>query len=376
MKVLFVNPSSAAYGSEKSMLALLAAARNIEAEVVCHPGGSLRDDLCARGIKVHGLEFNKYALGRRPWWHLSLYRRFRHILAESKPDIVVINLGGNTPIVTLAALRAKIPVVRFSRFEFTPPKRWIDKFCWLKASAVICPSAHVHRQFNEWAPAHFRPRVHHWYDPYLGSPVSETQRRKVRDELGLGDAKTIGYVGRLHPHKRVETAILALAEIRRDAGDVRLLIVGGHDDSPSGASYGESLRQRVRELGLQDVVHFLGYREDVSAEMAACDVCVLPSQSESLGMVLMESWAQGVPTVASDVSGCREISLASGGGLLFPVGDHKALAGHIRNLLSDPATARRLGASGQAWVKTNCDPVVYAGRFQTLLQQLLCKHDR
>jgi glycosyltransferase involved in cell wall biosynthesis len=321
---------------------------------------------------MHGVEFNQYPFHRQPWWHFSFYRRFRRILADFQPGVVVMNLGGN-PVAALAALRAKIPVVRFSRFEFTPPKRRLDRWCWLKAAAVICPSELVRQQVLAWAPAYFQPRVQHWYDPYLGSPVAENRIRKLREELNLGDAKTVGYVGRLHPGKRLETALLALAEVRRNAGDVRLLMVGTPDDSPAGTAYAESLRQQVRELGLQAAVYFLGYREDVAALMAACEVTVLPSESESLGMVLIESWAMGVPTVASDISGCREITLASGGGRLAPVGDHREFAQQILKLLADPAVARQHGRAGQAWVKANCDPAAYAERFESRLHQLCSK---
>ena len=319
-KILFVNPAGNTYGSERSMLALLAKAKGIKAEAVCPAHSLLSTILIGQGIRTYGLEFNKHTFFKRPDWHLRFFLRFRRILAESRPDVVVVNLDGNTPLVTFAAIRAGIPIVRFSRLEFTPPHRWIDRYCWLNVAAVVCPSELVRQQVIKWVPIYFRERVHRWYDPLAISAVSETETRKLKSELGLNFARVIGFVGRLHFRKGIETAFRALAEIRKQVPGVRLLIVGSHDGSPAGIEYARKLEALTRELGVQDAVQFLGFRDDVSAVMSVCDVCVLPSESESFGMVLTEAWAMGVPTVASDVGGCREITLASGGGRLSPVG--------------------------------------------------------
>ena len=371
MKALFVNPGKSAYGSGQSMLGLLEN-RRFDAEVVCPGGGPLEESLRKMGVKHHALEFGKYAALRRPDWQFAFYRQFRHILKVSRPDVLIINLDGNTPLVTLAAVRLGIPIIRFSRFEFKAPRRWVDKWCWLKASALICPSELVKQQVLAWAPKDFQPRVQCWYDPHMERPLSDAEIQKAKAELGLGADKVIIYVGRLHPLKRIETAIRALAEVRKVIADVRLLIVGSHDGSVYGAAYEQSLRDLTAQLGLQAAVQFLGYldRDNVPVTMTSANVCVLPSESESFGMVLTEAWSVQKPTVASDVGGCHEITLASGGGYLAPVGDVKIFAGHLIKLLSDSALARRHGLAGEAWVKANCDSKAYAGRFEQLIKTL------
>ena len=369
MKALFVNPGKSAYGSSQSMLGLLEN-RSFQAEVVCPGGGPLEDSLRKLGVKHHPLEFGKFAAFRRPDWQFAFYKKFWRILKDSQPDVVVINLDGNTPLVTLAAVRAGIPIVRFSRFEFKPPTRWLDKWCWQKASAVICPSELVKQQVLAWAPANFHARVQSWYDPHSERPVSAAEIQDFRKESGLGADKTIIYVGRLHPLKRIETAIRALSEVRKVVSGVRLLIVGSHDGSKFGAAYEQSLRDLVGQLGLLAAVQFIGYqdRNDVPVTMAAANVCVLPSESESFGMVLTEAWSVQMPTVASDVGGCREITVASGGGYLAPVDDVKTFARYLIKLLSNPAMAHQHGLAGEAWVKANCDSKTYAARFEQLIK--------
>jgi glycosyltransferase involved in cell wall biosynthesis len=349
------------------MLALMQA-RRFQSEVVCPPNGTLDVALRERGIKMYPLEFGKHAFARRPAWHFSLYRRLRRIQAESRADALVINLDGNTPLITLAAIRAGIPIVRFSRFEFKPPTRWIDKFCWLKAALVICPSEHVRQQVLQWAPPGFQTRVRRLYDPLVVCAVSDADTRNLRVELNLGSSNVLGFVGRLHRGKRLDTAIRAVAEIRKCVPGAHMLIAGSHDGSPVAVAYERELRGLAQELGVQEAIHFLGYRADVSAVMSACNVLLLPSESESFGMVLPEAWAMKVPTVASDVGGCREITLASGGGRLFPPGDSKALSRQVLELLSNPALVRHLGASGYAWARQCCAPEAYAGKVRDLIE--------
>lgn len=367
LKAIFVSPAGAAYGSERSMLALLRA-RTFEAEVVCPVGGALEKELQQLGIKVHPLEFGKYSVRQNPLWHVGFYRRFRRILKASRPDVVVVNLDGNTPLVTLASVRTGIPVVRFSRFEFQPPTRWFDRWCWRKASAIICPSELVKQQVLAWAATELYPRIHRFYDAYAGRVATAPEVAAFRQEFNLGADKVIGCVGRLHRGKRIETAIGALAEVLKQVGNARLLIVGG-DGSPDEAAYKRELQQLAADLGMREAVIFAGIRlaEEMPAVFAALDVCVMPSESESFGMVLMEAWAQGVPTVASDVGGCGEITRASGGGFLAPVGDAKAFAGKLLGLLADAQTATVLGQKGKTWVEQHCTPANYAAKFESVL---------
>jgi glycosyltransferase involved in cell wall biosynthesis len=372
-KALFVSPAAAAYGSERSMLALLKA-RRFQAEVVCPDDGALNRELVALGIKVYPLEFNRFALRQNPLWHVAFFRRFRRILKVSQPDVVVINLDGNTPLVTLASVRAGIPIVRFCRFEFKPPTRWIDRWCWLKAKAIICPSELVKQQVLAWAPPELHSRVHRLYDSYAGRVAAPLETAAFRQKFGLEDDKIVGCVGRLDRGKRIEIAIKALAEARKQVGNARLMVIGG-DGSPAETAYKEELQQMATDLGVREAVTFTGYRpaEEVPAAIASFDVCVLPSESESFGMVLMEAWAQGVPTVASNVGGCCEISQASGGGYLAPVGDAGAFAGRLLALLTNPESAAAMGQKGKTWVDQSCAPAEYAAKFESVINA--CKSD-
>lgn len=375
LKILFVSPAGAAYGSERSMLALLRE-ELFESEVVCPGGGALQSELQSFGIPVHPLEFGKYSLRENPLWHLEFYRRLSQILKAVCPDVMIINLDGNTPLVTLAAVLGGIPIVRFSRFEFTSPTRSLDRWCWLKAQAIICPSELVKQQVLAWIPPKFRSRVHRFYESNVGREVSTREVAAIREELHVGSDRVIGLVGRLHRGKRVEVAVQALAEVQKRHEHVRLLIVGDHDGSPAGLAYQSELQQLAAVLNVAEYVIFTGYcpAERMPAILAACQVCVLPSESESFGMVLMEAWAQGIPTVASDIGGCREITVASEAGFLVPVGDAGELARYVSILLEFPEKAKRMGEKGREWATRNCSPSEYANQLKTILESIVKHH--
>ena len=367
LKILFFSPASGVYGSERSMLTMLRA-RQFEAEVVCPGGGELEHELLQLGIKVHPVLFGKYAALENPLWHADFYFQVRRILKQSRPDLIVINLDGNTPLITIASVWAGIPLIRFSRFEFKPPTRWLDRWCWHQAAVILCPSELVRQQVQAWTGKEHNHRVLRFYDAYTGHAATLNEVTTFRQNFRLGDAPLIGYIGRLDRAKLIETAVAALALVRKRVATARLLIIGADNGSPNEYAYKLELQHQAEALGIGEAITFTGYRQaqDMPVAFAALNVCVLPSESESFGMVLMEAWAQGVPTVASNIGGCSEITRSSGGGYLAPVGDAGAFAEHLLALLTHPAAATAMGEKGKVWVEQNCSSSAYAAVFESV----------
>ena len=108
----------------------------------------------------------------------------------------------------------------------------------------------------------------------------------------------------------------------------------------------ESLERISRRLGLADRVRFLGRRTDSPDLLAACDVFVLPSRREGLGVASLEAMAAARPVVASRVGGLAEAVVHERTGLLVPPGDPRALGEALIRLLRDDALRERLGAAG------------------------------
>jgi D-inositol-3-phosphate glycosyltransferase len=170
-------------------------------------------------------------------------------------------------------------------------------------------------------------------------------RPQARAALGLPmDGPLLLFVGRIQPLKGVEVAVRALASLAEDRPDARLAIVGG-PSGPRGDVELDRMMGLVDELGLSDRVVFVPPRphELLSTYYRAADVCLVPSRSESFGLVALEAAACGTPVVASDVGGLRTLVDHGRTGFLVDDPNPEAFAAWIRQILAEPLLAERLG---------------------------------
>lgn len=121
--------------------------------------------------------------------------------------------------------------------------------------------------------------------------------KEMKKQLGIEGKKVIGHVGRFFPQKNHEFLIDIFNEIYKKDKDTVLLLVGGGelDDALK-----NQIKEKVRNLGLEDAVEFLGVREDVDRIVQTFDVFLLPSLFEGLPVTMVEAQAAGLPCVISD----------------------------------------------------------------------------
>ncbi len=134
----------------------------------------------------------------------------------------------------------------------------------------------------------------------------------------------------------------------------------------------EELEKEAKVLGLGDSVLFLGDRRDIPAVLASLDVTVLPSASESLSNVILESMAAGVPVVANRVGGNCEL-VTEDRGVLVPANDEQALASGIESLLRDAPLRKTLGRNANQFARENFTLEKMRQRHETLYHELLEK---
>jgi len=158
--------------------------------------------------------------------------------------------------------------------------------------------------------------------------------------------------GRLHPGKRHDVLIRAVARLRTDGMDARLTIAGEDADSGTG-QFRRDLEALVSELGLKDVVCLPGAMSeaDVRRELEAAQVFALSSDTEALGIVLVEAMAMGVPVVTTNVGGTTELVRDGENGLAVPPGNPPAMAAAIRKIAADPNLAEQFSRAGRATVE-------------------------
>jgi glycosyltransferase involved in cell wall biosynthesis len=139
-----------------------------------------------------------------------------------------------------------------------------------------------------------------------------------------GEEKVVGFLGRLAEQKNPFVLLRAIEHITQN--DYVVIYIGG------GPLEGV-LRSKVSEMGLENKVIVLGERKNAREYLAYCDILVCPSLWEGLPYSLLESLVQGVPIVASDIPGIRELVIDKYSGLLFQPNDHVQLAYLIDQLL-------------------------------------------
>jgi D-inositol-3-phosphate glycosyltransferase len=173
-------------------------------------------------------------------------------------------------------------------------------------------------------------------------------RPQARRALGLPlDGRLLLFVGRIQPLKCADVAIETLAELlQRDGEPYRLVVVGG-PSGPHGEKSLQSLYDVADARGVREHVHFVAPQphELLSSYYRAADVCIVPSRSESFGLVALEAAACGTPVVASAVGGLTTLVDHGHTGFLVDEPDPVAYAAAVRRVFDEPLAAERLSTA-------------------------------
>jgi len=174
-------------------------------------------------------------------------------------------------------------------------------------------------------------------------------RAAARAALGVAaaDGPLLLFVGRIQPLKGADVAVRALAELRRT--DATLVVVGG-PSGPDGPAELRRVKALVEELDIRDRVRFVPPQphEFLPAFYRAADVCLVPSRSESFGLVALEAAACATPVVAAAVGGLCTLVVDGVTGYLIEERDPAAYADRVDHLLADAGAAAAMGQAAVA----------------------------
>jgi D-inositol-3-phosphate glycosyltransferase len=198
---------------------------------------------------------------------------------------------------------------------------------------------------------------------------SPGHRPQARRALGLPTAAPmLLFVGRIQPLKGADVAVRALAALDDPAA---FLVVVGGPSGPDGEREVERLHKLVAELGLHERVRFVDPQphELLSTFYRAADVCLVPSRSESFGLVALEAAACGAPVVAAAVGGLRTLVDHGVTGFLVEGRDPRAFAAFAAEIVREPARAREMSAAAALRARRYTWSVA-AGRLRRLYADL------
>jgi glycosyltransferase involved in cell wall biosynthesis len=323
--------------------------------IILDASGVVEEPLLALGVPVEAIGTN----GSVPARIVRLARRLRVL----NPDIVHTHNPQAHLHGTWAARMAGVPAVVHSRHGRGTARRgavsMLSRLAWRWTSSVVAVSEDAARVLRDadGAPTTRLIVIHNGID------VAHHSVTRAGVQPLSPRAVT---VGRLDPVKDLATMLRAVSEVVDVIPAFSLDIVG---DGPSRREL-EHLRD---DLGLGGRVRFVGFQKDVRPFLAAASLFVQSSLSEGLPLALLEAMASGLPVVATDVGGVREVVVEGETGYLAPAGSPGALAACIRRVLLEPESMVRLGSAGRKRVEARFNISRVAIRYESVYLEALAE---
>lgn len=303
------------------------------------------------GIVIHQVDFCRNPV------HLGNWKAFRQLDALVKKHQFDI-IHCNTPIGGLIGrlvgrkwhIRPMIYQVHgFHFYQGAPLMNWMlyypaEKLLARWTDVMIC----INREDEALARQRMRLRdggqIH--YLPGIGIDtgrlyIHKRDRVDVRKDLNVSpDSFVVLSVGELNRNKNHEVVLEAIADLPK----VHYMIAGKGES-------GDKLLERASVLGVEDRFHLLGFRTDIADLYHAADVFCLPSYREGLSLALMEAMAVGLPVIASDIRGNRDLIVQDEGGFLVSAKSISGFADAVRLLREDANGRDMMGAFNREYIK-------------------------
>jgi glycosyltransferase involved in cell wall biosynthesis len=195
---------------------------------------------------------------------------------------------------------------------------------------------------------------------YNGIPISDYLREKRKSDEFI----RILNIGKFKKAKNHPLLVDAFSKAYKEMPNLKLVLVGD-------GSLRRKVENKVKELGLEDAVLFLGWRSDIPGILADCDIFVLSSDWEGLGIVLIEAMASGKPIVATNVGGIQEVVEDGVTGILVPSRNPEALAKAILRLAKDDKLRKEMGEKGREKAIKEFDIKIAVNNYERLYLQNL-----
>lgn len=296
------------------------------------------------------------------WQSWKSRRRLARVLREKQIQVAhAFDFYTNLTLVP-AARWSRAPVIIGSQRQLgdllTPAQRRVQRMAFRYCDAVVCNSqAAADRLKAEGVPAS-KLRV-------IGNAIAADSFADASPLLPREPGVVrVGMIARMNAYDKNHRGFLrAAAGVHENFPNAEFVLAG---DGPLRPEF----EAEAARLGIADKTRFLGDRRDIPAVLASLDVIVVPSDSESLSNVVLESMATGVPVVATKVGGNPEL-INSERGLLVPPKDVDALTGGIAQLLANPDLRRDMSAAARRFVRERFSAENVTRQYETLYEELL-----
>jgi glycosyltransferase involved in cell wall biosynthesis len=368
MKIVHLMASPFFGGPERQMLGL---AKHLPATTTSFfltfaesgKGQAFLDQVQAHGFQGMALEHNTPDLRLAAQ---EIARRIQKLGAD------LLTCSGYKPDIIgwLAARQAGIPVVSISHGWTAATLKvriyeTMDRLVLHGMDAIVCVSeAQAGRVRRAMVPAKKIVMIRNAIDPDAFASPDPAYSALLRQFFPSPVKHIVGAAGRLSPEKGFGQLVDAAALVGKLNPDIGFVHFG---DGPERSA----ITRQIAARGLRQRFILAGFRSDATRFFPFMDLMVLPSYTEGLPVVLLESFAAGVPAVASAVGGTPEVLSDGLNGYLVPPGDSAALAQRILHLLADEPRRQAMGRHARQHVVDHFNFAAQAAQYQKLFDRLV-----
>lgn len=324
-----------------------------EIELACGNAKPIRENVASLGLPLHTISFSRSPLSKG---NLKAFKQLEAVIEKGSYDVVHCHTPNASVITRLVCrkfrkktdLKVFYTAHGFHFYKGAPLKNWliyypVEKICSHFTDKLIM----INQEDFALAKAKMKAKEV-LYVPGMGADLSrfeslQVDRAAKRREIGVPeDAKLLLSVGELNKNKNHQVIIKALSKLNDPKIHYAIAGIGGHK---------EHLLALAQELGVQEQVHFLGFRNDVPELNYCSDVFCLPSYREGLGLAAIEAMACGLPIITSNVHGINDYSQNGVTGYKYAPDDVFGFAEGIRNLIDASAPVEKIGAYNKEYVR-------------------------
>ena len=368
--VAHFNPRAVS-GAEKAIVDMVGASETGWKFVMMTPGrGKLYEYYSMLGLDV----WPRMVHTRRrkyPGLHTLQSFALARQLKARKVDAVVCNTFAAASRVGLACRLARVPYAIYVREFFRPiplHRRILDR-----ATQVFAVSGDVASYLSTMVTHN---RLHVCHDYVNAAPLRErAARHRERGERRVpftAAHRVVGIVGRITRYKQQDLFVRAIPTVLARHPDARFVVVGSAQESEAG--YERELRALASNLGIADMVAFMGDRQDAVEIISELAASCVTSLREPFPRVILEAQAVGCPVIAADTGGCPEMIKHQVTGLLFsPAGSDapQRLAESVIRVLDNPGFAADLAREAAVRLEADFGSAAPVRRFESLVNGLI-----
>jgi glycosyltransferase involved in cell wall biosynthesis len=372
-RVLFVLPSLVRAGAETQVVDLVNALDPARFEKHLLTFESNLDLL----VRIDLTQIKFYHCPRKSRFDLDVARQVANIIDNEKIDLVHCSLQIALFMGWLGIRfsKRKPPLVLAVHTTVNVSKRddWFDKYLyqWLMRGCrkviFVCRAQEIYWQGKFPFLRGKSQVIYNGVDTDFFDPTQFVDSGKsLRKSLGISvEARVVCHLASFRPEKGHTILLTAFASVLKLVPNAHLILAG---DGPLRST----ITGMVQQLGLEQWVHFLGSIADVRPVLAASDVSVLASTSETFSIAMLESMAMQVPMVATDMGGTSEAVLQNETGLIVQPGNRGEFTCGLASLLGDEAKRGEMGQAARKLVQERFAKQGMIVETSTLIEQSAC----